>query len=272
MKLHTLHFATLCSVLIAACGANDTSPPLFISESQEIETGQEVHRELVTEYDLLPRDGNEEVYAYVETLGQEVVQASLRPELTHFFYILDTELVNAFAAPGGYVYVTTGLMQNISSKAELASILAHEVGHISAYHGAKAMESSLALSLFSELLLGDSEATAEVVEFVVGTYLSTAHSQDQELQADRLGIEFVTRAAYNPWGIVDFFTWLDAITEASMFSFLSSHPEPYERILESSAEINRLGITTDDPSYTVDDPDTPYTAILDLLFFNRDEV
>ena len=251
--------------MVLSCESNSTSPPLFISEAQEIETGIEVHKQITNEYELLDESGNEALYAYVNTLGQEIVEASLRPDLEHNFYILNTDLVNAFAAPGGFIYVTTGLMRNIGSKSELASVLGHEVGHVSAYHGAKAMERSLGLSLFSELLLGDSEATAEIVEFVVGTYLNTAHSQDQELQADRLGIEFAKNAEYNPWGIVDFFSWLDDLSEDSMFSFLSSHPEPSERILESTTEITQLGIDKDDMRYITDDPDVPYSDILALL-------
>jgi predicted Zn-dependent protease len=247
------------------CFSNNASPPLFISEAEEVEAGREVHKEIISEYELLPRIGNELLYDYVESLGQEIVQASLRPELEHHFYILNTELVNAFAAPGGFIYVTTGLMRMVSTKSELAGVLGHEVAHVSAYHGAKAMERALGLSLFNELLLGDYEATAQVVDFVVGTYLNTAHSQDQELQADQLGIEFALDASYNPWGIVDFFTWLDGLSEDSMFSFLSSHPEPSERISESSAELNQLGITQDDRGYIRDDPDMPYSDVLALL-------
>ena len=261
----TAFFVSVSLCLAFGCEGTSPSAPLFISEAQEIETGREVHQEIITEYELLPVSGNEALYSYVDSLGQEIVATSLRPELEHQFFILNTELINAFAAPGGFVYVTTGLMRNVSSKSELASILGHEVGHISAYHGAKAMERSLGLSLFSELLLGDSEATAQVVNFVVGTYLNTAHSQDQELQADSLGIDFARDASYNPWGLVDFFTWLDMLSEDSMFSFLSSHPEPSERITESSTRLQDLGITEDDSAYVRDDPDMPYADIIALL-------
>ena len=157
--------------------------------------------------------------------------------------------------PGGYIYVTTALIRNMNTRAELAGVMGHEVGHIAAYHGAKAMQTNLGLSLLSQLVLGEGSAAQQVLEYTVGTYLNTAHSQDQELEADELGVTYASESGYNPWGIVDFFGFIEQIsgTGDPLSNLLSSHPAPQDRIADSTRQINALNISKQDPNYVYDD-------------------
>ena len=226
-----------------------------VSEAQEIQIGQQAHAELTDVKNGGTRLFQEPtVNAYVNQIGAELVAKSARPNLTHQFFVLDTPEINAFAIPGGYVYVTTALIKNMKTRAELAGVMGHEVGHISAYHGAEAIQTNLGLFILSGIFLGEGEA-AEVLNFVVGSYLNTAHSQEQELEADELGVEYSSAAGYNPWGLVDFFGFIGDLSGTSdpVSDFLSSHPAPTERISEASAQIEKLGIAKDDPKYEYQD-------------------
>ncbi|MFT7623727.1 MAG: putative Zn-dependent protease [Myxococcota bacterium] len=263
------YFSTLLAIALlgtlTACGGltgvGGTS--LFVSEAQEIEIGQEVHLEIIQETPLLE---NAALTAYVTALGQQLVVVSDRPHLEHQFFVLDTEQINAFAAPGGFVYVTVGLMRKVNSRAELAGVMGHEVGHVSGLHGVRTMESQQLTGVLSDWLLGEDSSLGEVVGWATGTYLQTAHSQDMELEADMLGVTYAHKAGYNPWGIVDFFTLLrDLVGDSDpVSSFLSSHPEPAERIDESSKQIDGLGVAKDQAGLVIDDAAAPFMGWADV--------
>jgi predicted Zn-dependent protease len=242
------------------CDTGGGGAPMFVTEAQEIEIGAESHAQLLQE---MPLYDDPVVTDYVTQVGQEIVPHSLRPNLQHRFFVLNTEEVNAFAIPGGYVYVTTALIRNMDSRAELAGVIGHEIGHVSAYHGAKALETQFALNLISEFFLGDSEATRQVLDFTVGAYLNTAHSQNQELEADKLGVEFSAASGNNPWGLVSFFEFIRDLSGESdpISNFLSTHPAPADRITDSSAQITALGISKNDPKYPNDKGSVPFSEI-----------
>ena len=256
----------LALTFIAGCGSSaDGEAPRawFVSEQKEIEIGQSVHDQIIQES---PVYTDAVLTDYVTALGEELVAVSQRPTLQHHFYVLDTEQVNAFAAPGGYVYVTIGLLRVLESRAQLAGVLGHEVAHVAASHGARTMETSLLASLIADLLIGDENATRQVVDWVVGFYQNTAHSQDFEEEADRLGVDNAYAAGYNPWGLVDFFEKLQAIVGApdSVSAFLSSPPPPASRIEAGPLKINGLSIKKDDPTLILDDGAAPYIPYAQL--------
>lgn len=254
---------TLVAILAAlgCAGTGEGGGSLLISEQQEIEIGGEVHAGIIADY---PIYDNTQVTDYVTKVGMEIVPHSGRPNLTHRFYVLNTDVINAFAAPGGYIYVTIGLLREMESRAELAGVLGHEIGHVSARHGVKAMEKEIGLSLLLDMLFGSESATSQVVSQATALYFNTAHSRDQELESDELGTQYAYAAGYNPWGLVDFFEFLKQATQGSdplsnsISKFLSSHPDHDDRISQTSTQIQALGVEKNDGKLVYDDGNGGY--------------
>ncbi len=213
--------------------------------NQEIEIGREVDQELTTQYGLYD---NERVAAYVDEISKVILAEShMRREDTDqkfqetefFFRVLDSPVVNAFALPGGYVYVTRGLMVHLNNEAQLAVVMGHEIGHVAARHASqRAIRQTLGqiaiiggavlgeefLGLPGESILNLSSQAAQLI------FLS--YSRDAERESDRLGVEYAARAGYAAEEGAAFFTSLKRMSEQSgqaIPTMLSSHPDPGER-------------------------------------------
>lgn len=202
-----------------------------VSESAEIQMGREADPGIVAQYGLYD---DEELSAYVNRLGQRITKVSQRPQLDYTFRVLDSPVINAFALPGGYVYVTRGILAHFNSEDELAGVVGHEVGHVVARHGAEQMSraqlAGLGLglgSIFSETFA----QYAGIAQTGVGL-LFLSFSRDQESESDRLGVEYATKLGYNAHRMAAFFDTLKRQGEKSGQSlpgFLSTHPDPGDR-------------------------------------------
>jgi len=205
-------------------------------DRDEVERGKEADRQIEAEFGFYEDDA---LAAYVDRIGQAVAAVSERPQLPWKFRVLDSPAVNAFAIPGGFVYVTRGLLAHMSSEAELAGVLGHEVGHITGKHS----EARQRRSLFGTLgLLGLSILAPEAADFALRTGIAQnvlgivllKYSRDQELDADERGIGYATAAGYDPRGIGAFFETLQGIEERSdrkgLPGWLSTHPQVDDRI------------------------------------------
>jgi predicted Zn-dependent protease len=173
---------------------------------------------------------------YVNGVGQRMVPYSHRPNLQYHFAVLDTPVVNAFAAPGGFIYVTRGILALMNSEAELAVVLGHEMGHVNARHSVKRL---------SGLMLG-SVLNKNVAKFAglasVGMQLLfLKFSRSDEYQADSLGIQYARQAAYSPGEMLRFFTALENMSSESSShkipTFLSTHPMTSDRIAKVKARM-----------------------------------
>ena len=231
---------------LASCAGLD-SESWLIGEETEKQLGAEYHQELLK--DMPEYAGNPQVNQYVRDLGMSLVPHTHRPQLGYTFTVVDTDEVNAFAVMGGYVYVTTGLLKAAKSGAEVASVLAHELGHVSARHGVQSLEFNMGVSVLSELL-----GAGDIGGVVASTVDGLAFSKDDEREADALGVEYAHSAAYNPWGMVDFFEYLDTTyggntsdpLENAFTSFgevFSTHPPTPERISNVKGQLGDLGIS-----------------------------
>jgi predicted Zn-dependent protease len=232
----------LLAAVLVACGVEGTS--FLISDAQESDLGAEVHQEVLAEY---PPFNDAQVSSWVENVGQRLATASQseRDGVNYQFFVLDTEIVNAFAVPGGYVYLTRGLINTADSEAEVASVLGHEVGHVAHRHSVAAIERAAAAGIIADLVFGDGIGS-DVINFATNFVLSTSYSRDQETDADDQGVVYTYQAGYNPYGMVDFFEKLDALAGPNpMPDWLSSHPQPLDRARR--AEQNILAI---DPTLT----------------------
>jgi predicted Zn-dependent protease len=203
----------------------------LVSESQEVAMGKEADPVIVAEYGLY---NDSELSGYINQLGQSLAKVSQRPQLTYTFRVLDNPIVNAFALPGGYVYVTRGILAHFNSEDELAGVLGHEIGHVVARHGAEQMSraqlAGLGLGLGS-ILSEDFAQFADLAGAGLGL-LFLKFSRGQESESDMLGVEYSTKIGYDAHEMAGFFQTLKNMrddSDQSLPSFLSTHPDPGNR-------------------------------------------
>ncbi len=168
----------------------------LVSESEEIEQGRRFHATILRQYGVYDDPALQE---YVNRLGQQLAQQSHRAELNYHFTVLDSPDINAFALPGGYIYITRGIMAYLDSEAELAGVLGHEIGHVTARHSVRQQSGQLATSLLG-VLIGATTGNSDLANLgqAIGTGIVRGYGREHELEADRLGAEYLHRSGYDP--------------------------------------------------------------------------
>jgi predicted Zn-dependent protease len=236
-------------LVIIACAVNPVSGKkelMLFSEKQEIAIGQETDQAIRQEYGIYQDPALNE---YVNRIGQGMVPNSHRPNLKHHFAVLDTPVVNAFAAPGGYIYVTRGILALMNSEAELAAVLGHEMGHVAARHSMAQMSAQVLAQI--GLVVG-SVISKDIRKFAglasVGLQLLfLKFSRSDEYQADALGIRYARMARYSPGEMLRFFSALENMSGESSShripTFLSTHPMTKDRIAKVKEQISSQDVT-----------------------------
>ena len=201
---------TACAINPATGGAN----LVLMSEKREKEIGQEEHEKVAASQAFYE---DEELLAYVREIGARVAAVSHRPDLEYHFYIIDSPDINAFALPGGYVYVNRGLLTFMNTEAELAAVMAHEVGHITARHavqqqarGAMAKTAATVGGFVTAVATGSGYVGSQISQ-VASIWAQTGLSgfgREDELEADSLGAEYITDAGYDPNAVIEVITVL----------------------------------------------------------------
>jgi predicted Zn-dependent protease len=236
LRITSLILVIIATVILVRCAVNPVTGKkeiMLISQGQEINMGKSVDRGIRMEYGLYH---DPQLSAYVEHLGRKLVPYSHRPQLQYHFAILDTPVENAFAAPGGYIYVTRGLLALVNSEAELATVLGHELGHVAARHSARQMTRSILFTLGIALASELSKDFRKIapISWIAGQLLFLKYSRKDELQSDSLGLEYAIKAGYNSERMIDFFNSLQRITTShggsKIPNFLSTHPVTTKRI------------------------------------------
>ena len=208
----------------------------FVSPSKELEMGRESDPAILAEYGLY---GDSTVQQYVDSVGQRVAAASQLAGLTWHFRVLDTPVVNAFAIPGGYIYITRGILAYLNSEAQLAGVLGHEIGHVNARHTAQQITKSDIASvglLAGAIFVGPFRPYTGLAAQGLGL-LFLGFSREDETQADELGIGYATRAGYDPREVPGTYQMLKRVEEragADLPSFLSTHPDPGDREIRTA--------------------------------------
>ncbi|TVP57746.1 MAG: peptidase M48 [Gemmatimonadales bacterium] len=205
----------------------------LISEAQEIEIGREADRDISRSLGVYD---DPELQAYVQELGERMARDSERPDLPWTFRVIDDPVINAFALPGGFIYVTRGILSHFSSEAELAGVLGHEIGHVTARHGvsrvSRAQLAQVTLGAGSILVPQLEGIGGELASFGVGL-LFLSYSRDDERQADDLGLRYMTDEGYDPREMAATFEMLYNASGAEegdrIPNWLSSHPDPLNR-------------------------------------------
>ena len=239
----------------------------LVSKSREKQLGKEADPQIVAQYGVVD---DPQLQAYVDEIGKKLVGVSHTPNEQFTFRLLDDPIVNAFALPGGYCYLTRGILAHLNSEAAMVGVLGHEVGHVTARHGAQRMTNQLlvggVLGIASQL-----SETAESLSGVAGAGLGLLllkYGRDDERQSDSLGVEYGTALGYDTREMAEFFKTLEKLSGGGglLPSFTSTHPDPGERyttIRNLSAKAQQPGQT-----YTVGRDD--YLRRLEGLVFGPD--
>jgi predicted Zn-dependent protease len=195
-----------------------------ISARQEVQIGQQINQQLVSREIRLYR--NSTINRYINEIGQRLAQESQRPDIPYTFQVVDDKGINAFATMGGFVYVNTGLIAAADNEAQLASVMAHEIGHIAGRHSIQQMrQMAIARGVASAAGLDRSTAVGIGVELA----LRRPNSRQDEFEADQMGLQYLTQAGYAPSAMVAFMEKL-LRSGGSVPSFLSTHPATGDRI------------------------------------------
>ena len=168
---------------------------------------------------------------YVDSVGQNIAEISHTPDLEWHFKALKHDSINAFALPGGHVYITTGMLEKLNSEAQLAGVFAHESVHVTARHSTARMSEQIGLDiLLSAVMPEDTPRGVIQATSIVRQIVSLKYSRDDERQADDVGLDYMIWAGYGPYAMVETMQMLEEENKARPVEFLSSHPAPQNRI------------------------------------------
>lgn len=209
--------------------ANDVRD-LQMTDAEEAELGAAVSERIRTRYGVVQ---DAAVHRYLALVGTALAQGSTRPALPWTFVVLDTDGVNAFAAPGGYVHITRGALALIKNEAELAGVLGHEIIHVTEKHTIKAIQKSKAVQMgAAETLAGSSSLMERAVTATYDNIVERGFGRAEENESDELGVTLANKTGYAPSGLVGFLTTLKDRNKASTEKrgLFASHPEMQERL------------------------------------------
>ena len=242
----TLCTATLAAAALAACAVNPATGKRqfsLVSKDDEVAMGQEEAQKVAASMPMLQ---NQPVQDMVKRVGMEMAKASERPELPWSFTVLDDPVVNAFALPGGPIFITRGIITNMNSEAELASVLGHEIGHVTARHSAsqisKQQLASMGLGVAS-VISPTAAQFAGLAEQGLGV-LMLKYGRDDETQADKLGYRYMMMIGWDPREAVKMFQMLQKTSggdkEGRPPEWMSTHPDPGDRAQRAEARSKEL--------------------------------
>lgn len=236
--------AVALSMSLAGCSTNiatgEDSFTAFMSPNEEKQIGSQEHPKMVKEF-----GGNyteKDLPAYVTEIGEKLVAVSETPDQQFTFTILDSPVVNAFALPGGYVYITRGLAALATNEAELAGVIAHEIGHVVARHSAQRYSRGVLTQILAGgLSVAIGNGAGELIGAGANAYLKS-FSREHEFEADMLGVRYITRAGYDPDAMATFLEKLRAHSrlqaslagrspdDVDQYDFMATHPRTLDRI------------------------------------------
>jgi predicted Zn-dependent protease len=254
----------LAALTLGACAQNQAtgrSQFVTMSAADEAKIGADEHPKVLEAFG--GAYDNPRLAAYVQRVGEQLARRSELPDLKFTFTVLNSDIYNAFALPGGYVYITRGLLALMGSEAELASVLGHEIGHVTARHTAERMAQTTAANIGATIfsigvavLTGSSDAgnlAGQASGAIAGTVLAS-YSREQEFEADKLGVRYMSVVGYNPEEAADMLAKLGegarlemriagrSPDEADQFSIMQTHPRTADRVREALAAARAQGL------------------------------
>ena len=249
------------AVTLTACGGCSTNPVTgdrelsLVSEGQEIQMGEQYSKEVVASMGLVD---DQALQTYVSTLGKQLAAESERPNLPWEFFVIDDAAVNAFAIPGGKIFVTRGILTHMTDEAELMGVLGHEIGHVTARHSVQQMsrQQLAGLGLGIGSILSEDIARYGQIASTGLSVLFLKYGRDAERQADELGFKYMVREGYDPRAMVDMFDILRRTggEGGRVPNWLATHPYPEERIATTQQRLDTFSLNPatlqrDQPDY-----------------------
>ena len=230
----------LAMALSVGCSISDVTGKkevILISTDEEITLGKQAGPEIEKEFDN--KVPNENIQKYVANVGGKLADVSDRP-MPYEFALLASKIPNGFALPGGKIYVTAGLVSRMTNERQLAAVLAHEVVHVADKHSVKGLQRQMGASILVELVGmavgGDTAQSAQAAAELAAGITNLKYSRGDESTSDAVGIRYMVRAGYNPWGMVELLELLQSLsnTEPGLFGdFFATHPLTSKRIKEA---------------------------------------
>ncbi|GAB4295357.1 MAG: M48 family metallopeptidase [Desulfuromonadia bacterium] len=230
--------------LLTGCATtpNDIHGFNIISIDEEKGMGDRFAAEIEKQYTVVRIP---ELQRYLDSMGGRLLSGVREVRFPYTFTVVQDDTLNAFAIPGGHVYIHTGLIRAARSEHELAGVLAHEINHVVARHGTRQMTQEYGYGLLLQIVLGNNPGMlTQMAANLFGKAGAMSYSRSMETQADLLAIETMVRAGYDPEGLLSFFTLLQGTTKenpSKLARYFSSHPPTSERIQLVRAEIQKQG-------------------------------
>ena len=244
-------------IALSGCAANPATGKQSLlgltSINDDIRTGTKAYPDLIKAFG--GAYGQDRLQSYITSIGRKLAAITELPDLPYEFTILNSPIINAMALPGGKIAISRGLLALASTEAEVAGVLAHELGHVTARHGAQGQNRAM-LANIGLAVLGIATGSRELVNLgqsVAGTFLQK-YSRDQEIQADSLGVRYLTRTGYDPTAMASFLASMreQSQIEAEMnglppgavdeYNIMASHPRTIERVREATEKANATGV------------------------------
>ncbi len=231
--------------LVSYCGSREFNPVtgeyqyIGLTERQEVALGLQAVPEMLNTYGGLYPDSK--LQKHIDSIGFSLIQKSRAkdtPWQFEFHLLKDQKTINAFALPGGQIFITKGLYDLFSSEHQLAAVLAHEIAHVLARHSAQQIaKSKLTNGLIDAVTVVSGDAASGQISAVIGQLIHMNFSRKDEIQADRLGVFVMADAGYNPSGMVELIQLLEKTASVRIPEFFSTHPNPENRIEKIQAAI-----------------------------------
>lgn len=213
----------------------------IFTDAEEVQLGKQFSREIEKEIKIYT---DPVVTAYIAQLGQHLANHSQRKNITYHFKVVNTEAVNAFAVPGGYLYVNIGLIRAAANESELAGVIGHEIGHVVGKHGVKQMTRQLGLTAVAQLALGEDQSKLkQMVANLAANGVLMKYSRDAEREADRYAVQEMYDAGIDPEGMATFFEKLLNLQKgrpSKLQQLFSTHPPTAQRIASVRSHIAKL--------------------------------
>jgi predicted Zn-dependent protease len=234
----------ILSFIISSCAVNPVTEKreiMLFSDHDEIEMGKQGNEAVLVQFGTYD---DPSLQSYIDYVGQQIAEVSHRNDLPYHYTVVDSAVLNAFALPGGYVYITRGLLAYLNNEAQLASVLGHETGHIAARHGVKKYQKAIGAQfiLVGVAVATESQGLALGTDLLLNAILQ-GYSRKDERQADELGALYMYQAGYNPMEMPEFFSILERMEKRSpnlIEQLFASHPPTPDRVEKTKIHAQEL--------------------------------
>lgn len=233
----------LIGLCVSGCATNPVTGEdqfMIYSQSSEANIGKQYAPEI--EKQLHGKLDDAGIQNYVNSVGQKIAKVSHMPNLKFKYTVVNHDMINAMALPGGYIFITRGMLEKLNSEAQLAGILAHETVHVTARHSAASMSRQVGINVLMNVAINEkTPETAARMAYYANQLLGLRYSRSQELEADQYGMDYMVKAGYDPAGIIETMQILEREGSGKSIEFLSTHPNPGNRVEELTRHMNLKG-------------------------------